>query len=269
MRSMNEGLLIGGVHVLSLLAAGDVPAAIVYRAGYVVDADGAPNAYGPNDTGLDYTKEAGHPARTITCPLCGGDGHANGGADVKCSQCGGAGTIHQPAKWWGVETVSGKPEDEPAVQGEDDPFPGMFIPATALGDPLRRRTDPRRYVDATVFPYVSVPPAVVALGARPGDVAAVCIEVDGGYKMVAAIIADVGPHNAIGEGSIALAQFLGLPADPRTSKLVEKKIVWILFPGSRTAPRWPRTLPDINAQVEALFNAFGGYEHAADVLAEP
>jgi cold shock CspA family protein len=35
--------------------------AILYRAKFAVDADGCPRAYGPNDTGLDWTANAGYP----------------------------------------------------------------------------------------------------------------------------------------------------------------------------------------------------------------
>ena len=61
--------------------------AILYRAKFAVDADGSPRAYGPNDSGLDWTANAGY-----------------------------------PGNWWGVVTdING----DPVIQGAGDPYPGM------------------------------------------------------------------------------------------------------------------------------------------------
>jgi hypothetical protein len=48
--------------------------ALVYRGGLMIDADGAPTAYGPDGKGLDHLANAG-----------------------------------KPGNWWGVVTVDGKP----------------------------------------------------------------------------------------------------------------------------------------------------------------
>lgn len=72
--------------------------------GAQVDGDGSPRCYGPNDTGLDFTANAGHP----------GD-------------------------WWGVETDNGNPTGNPIV----NPASGLWISDTSLhleGKPVNAET---------------------------------------------------------------------------------------------------------------------------------
>jgi hypothetical protein len=52
-------------------------------------------------------------------------------------------------------------------------------------------------------------------------------------KRCYAIVADIGPRNSIGEGSIALAKQLGINADPKRGG-VNNNIVYILFKKSGT-----------------------------------
>ena len=78
--------------------------AFFFVSGMAIDADGSPNAYHPDDTGLDALANAGEP------------GH-----------------------WNGIITDR---EGNPLIQQESDPFPGYYISCTSLSDETKKFTDP-------------------------------------------------------------------------------------------------------------------------------
>lgn len=204
-----------------------VDRALVWSAGLAIDADGSPDAYTPPGSGLR-----------------GRDALANAG---------------RPGNWWGVLTDSGKPDGTPIVQGPDDPCPGFYVSPTALCDPSRKRTDPRRYVDSAKVPYLAIPPELRAIGAKMGDVAHVL------YREIgcAAIVADAGPRGKIGEGSIALANALGIPSSPRHGG-VAHGVSTVLFLDS--ASGWPRAHEEIAQQTAEALAAWSGAGRIAEVL---
>jgi hypothetical protein len=104
--------------------------AIVWLSGMQIDADGSPNAYGPGNTGLDWTANAGH-----------------------------------PGNWWGVYSFN---HYTPNVQVAGDPSPGKYISTTALQDQSQALINPRRYVDSEKVPFI-VLPGGVHLGMKLGD----------------------------------------------------------------------------------------------------
>lgn len=107
---------------------------VVYEGGLAIDADGSPRAYGPNNTGLDWTANAGH-----------------------------------SGNWYGVATDS---SGNPIIQ--KSPYPGMYVSTTALQDHSKSVGDPARYVDSENVNYISVASDLIKLyGIRMGDVAAV------------------------------------------------------------------------------------------------
>jgi hypothetical protein len=215
-----QAIAVGGTQVWRAPGAEN---ALVYEGGLAIDADGAPDAYHPEDRGLDALANAGKP------------GH-----------------------WWGVVTAGGEESGEPVVQGPSDPKPGYYVSSTSLQDKSKKRTDPRRYVDSSSVPYLAVSPLVLAGklagGARVGDLAAVVSTATG--RVAYAVVADVGPKDKLGEGSIALAQALGVKdASPRRGG-ARSGIVYVVFPGSSAG--WPRTNEDIAAAGAKLFEAWGG-----------
>jgi hypothetical protein len=138
-------------HNVPIWSLGD-GSAVMFRSGMTIDADGAPNAYSPDNTGLDDLSNAGEP------------GH-----------------------WDGIVTDHG----EPFVQGADDPFPGFYVSQTALVDWSKERTDPARYVDASKIPYIVLPGELSRqFGARLGDFAVV-VNIRRGIA-ANAIFADIG-----------------------------------------------------------------------------
>lgn len=194
--------------------------AFFFRSGMTIDADGAPRAYHPvSANGLDALGNAG-----------------------------------KPGNWWALVTDNGKSTGKPVVQKESDPAPGFYISTTALEDTTKGRTDPRRYVDSSTIPYVVLPPDVMkTLKARMGDFAVVVNS--NNHKLSHVIVADQGPKGQIGEGSIALADALGIPSNPRHGGIANG-VLYLVFPGSGN--RKPRSLEEINTEAARLFEAWGG-----------
>ena len=195
--------------------------ALFFVAGMRIDADGAPRAYHPSGSppGLDFLANAGH-----------------------------------PGNFFGVVTDR---HGNPVVQSAHDPAPGFFVSPTSLQNSDRAVEDPGRYVDASAIPYIVLPALVRDKGgARLGDFATVRRRSNG--KVAHAIYADGGPAGRIGEGSIALAEALGLPSSPKHGGTNEKDIVYVLFAGSGNGR--PRTKAEINATGKKLLKAWGGLE---------
>jgi hypothetical protein len=196
------------------LAGGD---AFFFEAGMAIDADGAPDAYHPDDVGKDYLANAGY-----------------------------------PGNWWALVTDTGQPDGTPIVQGDDDPNPGYYVSTTALEDRTKVVTDPRRYVNSNEIPFVVLPYDQRG-GARLGDLGVVVNRANGTLAYV--IFADLGPKGHIGEGSIALAEALGINADPRRGG-ASGGVIYVLFPNSGDGT--PRSVAEINAESARLFEAWGG-----------
>jgi hypothetical protein len=184
--------------------------AFFYESGMTIDADGAPNAYHPDNSGLDDLANAGTPGR-----------------------------------WEGLAKDA---YGEPYIQGPDDPFPGYYVSETALADRSRPVNDPARYVDASRIPFIVLPGGMARqLGARPGDFAVVFNQRNG--KSSYAIFGDVGPIDRIGEGSMALADNLGIRSDARNGG-ARGGIVYLVFPGSGNGS--PRTNEEIVEEGQKL-----------------
>lgn len=187
--------------------------AFLFVAGMTIDADGAPNAYSPDNAGLDELSNAGEP------------GH-----------------------WNGIITGG---DGDPLIQKESDPFPGYYISCTSLADGSKEFGDPTKYVDASKIPYVVLPREVAERGgARLGDFAVV-VNLRSG-KSSFAIYADIG---TLGEGSIALADALGIRSNARDGGAY-RGILYVVFPGSGNHS--PRTMAEIESEGEKLVSAIGG-----------
>ncbi len=202
--------------------------AFFFTSGMTIDADGAPNAYNPENTGLDDLANAGEP------------GH-----------------------WEGI--LQDKNGDA-LVQGPDDPFPGFYISCTSLADWTKAPNDPTRFVDASKIPYIVLPGEVARQsGTWLGDMAVVLNLRTGDYSY--AIFADVG---TLGEGSIALANNLGISSDARHGG-TWWGVLYLVFPGS--GDHRPKTIDEIDRATQKLLDAWGGAAQlgacAKDQLAPP
>ena len=148
---------------------------IAFTAGMAICADGSPRAYHPDDIGLDWLDNA-----------------KDGG------------------KWVGIATDS---NGNPYIQSPNDPYPGYYVSQTKHVNPGFSVSDPRRYIDAETVAYVVVPDAILKLGVNMGD-KAIVTNMSNGMR-TEAIVAELGPDNEVGEGSIKLANMLGVPSNPR------------------------------------------------------
>ena len=158
-----------------------------------IDADGSPRAYGPNDTGLDYTANAGH-----------------------------------LGNWWALVTdLSGNP----VIQGEGDPAPGFYVSTTSLvANPLKPKTSPLHWVNSEEIPYIVVPGplARAAQGVVLGCHATITDSKT--RNTIAAVVADIGPATHLGEMSIAAAKALGLNHDAKNGGCSEKHFFYTFYP---------------------------------------
>jgi hypothetical protein len=198
--------------------------ALFFIAGMAVDADGAPNAYGPKEKpGLDFLENAGSPGNFF--------GIATGNDGKLCVQ----------------------------KTGE---FAGMFVSTTALQDSRRDVCDTEKYVDSRTIPYYVLPRRLPAqLGMKLGDLGMAFNTKNG--SLSPAVFAEIGPAVEIGEGSIALGKALGMRTDLRhrpPNAGQEDGVVYLVFPDTHGKPPWPRTLEDIRHSAEQAFAAWGGLD---------
>ncbi|HTZ73458.1 MAG TPA: glycoside hydrolase family 75 protein [Candidatus Aquilonibacter sp.] len=207
----NKGDLFG--HDVSIWSVGK--SAVMFRSGMTIDADGAPNAYNPQNTGLDDLSNAGGP------------GHWDG--------------------------LAADRDGNPIIQGPDDPFPGFYISQTALVDWSKGRNDPMRYVDASKVPYIVLPGVLSRrFGIRLGDFAVV---MNARRGIVAdAIFADIG---TLGEGSIALANDLGIWSDAREGG-TRGGVLYLIYAGS--GDHQPHSADEIESETNKIFQQWGGME---------
>lgn len=215
-------------------------AAYLFRTAAVkVDADGAPNAYHPDDMQLHCTKGEGF--KGLDCP-------ANAG--------------YPQSNWWQSALLPDPKDAKRAyIQPPPSPYAGFFVSQSSLTDPTKARTDPAKYVDARNVPYLVFPGKFNAMSGTGvmGDVGYAVNTRTG--KASAFIVAEVGPPNAdLGEMSIALASALGgTDPNPRTGAGVPKgETVYVVFPRSRLSPSWPLTNAQIDARAKELLDAVGG-----------
>ncbi|AFC28569.1 hypothetical protein PM3016_1651 [Paenibacillus mucilaginosus 3016] len=182
-----------------------------------VTAVGSPKAFHPNnELGLDFLNSAGN------------EGY-----------------------WWDLVTND---HGVPVVQGGGDPAPGYYVSRTILSDCKKQETDPTRYVDAAVVPYIALP-ARHLTGAKIGDLCAVVNT--GNSKIGYAIVADVGPDDSLGTGSIALAEELGIPSSPKIGG-AEDGILYIVFAQSGENRCTVKTREQVIQQAKWLFDKWGG-----------
>jgi hypothetical protein len=192
--------------------------AVLFHAGMYVDADGAPNAYGPHNRGLDFTANAVRGGRFLS--------------------------------------VATHPDGKPVIQ-RSGRFKGFYVSTTSLHNAAGSPTAPGTYVDARKVPYIVLPPEFMKqFGMALGDLAMVTNRRNG--KSSFAIFADIGPPGKIGEGSIALAHALGINDDPRYGGTGDFSIAYLVFPDSGLGPGKLRSAKEIKTSGLRAFKRWGG-----------
>lgn len=205
-----------------------------------VDADGAPNAYHPNDIGLHCTNGVGF--KGLDCP-------ANAG--------------YPKSLWWSSVLV---PDPKDKTKGYVQPHgahKGFFVSQTSLKAENKSALNVSKYVDATSIPYLVFPRSFYKKKGTGslGDFG-YALNLENG-KVSPFIVAEIGPPEArLGEMSIALGSALGgRNPNPRTGKGAPTgKVVYIVFPRSRKIPSWPLTQNQITSVALSLLDTAGGTE---------
>jgi hypothetical protein len=219
-RPQPEDACLGSPELFALktqdLSVFKIHSGVLLSAGMTIDADGAPNAYGPKNRGLDYTANA------------------------------------RGAGGWVALVTNAK--GRPILQ-RTGPYRGYYVSTTSLQQPnIRDPRDPRRYLDARRIPYIALPPDFARrFGIGLGDLARVVNTKSG--RSAYAIFADVGPKGRIGEGSIALAHKLRIASNPRHDSAPDG-VTYLIFPGSALRRRGAITAARINSAGARLYRAW-------------
>ncbi len=211
--------LLAGAVFLAMAAAGSA---------YAFANDGT-TAQVHNETG--YQASAGPGADELRDAVSGCDTQLSDGeyaendgdtADIPVCETGGA--VH----WKADFDVDCDGQRSEKCNENTDPW---YQPETAFtqsdGKPLNSATLPH-----VVVPGVSDIWSYKDSGISGGTVAAVVHE----DKVAYAVVGDVGPQAAIGEGSYALAEQLGIDPDPHSGGISGKVVDFVLFPGVEASP---------------------------------
>lgn len=203
----------------------------------LVDADGAPNAYHPDD-------------QPDACP--------DEGLGIDCLEAAG----YPNGSWWQTVLAADPANpDQPAIQA-DGPHKGYFVSMTSL-----RNTDfagpasPASYVDAARIPYLVLPAPIYRTDGmgEMGDIGW-AMNLDNG-RATPFVIADEGPIEPLGEASVAFWRALGSAPNPRNGEgLPDGRIVYVVFPGSRAdaAIGWPIERKALAQAARSRLAAVGG-----------
>lgn len=199
-----------------------------------IDADGAPNAYGPDDQGLDSLRDAGYP-----------NGH-----------------------WKNTLVPDPNNSSTPFVQ-RCGPFKGFYVSTTSLSDSSKCVTSPNRYVDASTVPYIAFPLRFYSEHGtgQLGDVG-VAINLSNG-KSSEFIIADIGSKaEKLGEISIKLAENLGgRRVNPRSGAGAPRgPILYVVFPEDPLKGRARFSVDAIAARARVDMHALGGRKAISECL---
>lgn len=184
-------------HLLATIADQEIfqhdNGSFAFLAGLTIDGDGSPCCYGPDNSGLDFTANAGH-----------------------------------PGNWYGILTNDA---GNPIIQGANDPYPGMYISPTSLEHREYSFTDPRRYLDSETISYV-VCPGLLARKAK-GAVLGCRVVVTNTRtdKTIHAVCGDIGPATHLGEASMHVATLLGIASSPRNGGTEEHIIRYTFHAG--------------------------------------
>lgn len=239
--------------------------ALMFTSQMMVNTDGAPDAYHPDDDGIT------HLCNGISVgPDC--DWKARCMPDYRKAKEEG---FKGPTKICFFAMVTDK-EGVPLVQTEDQPKPGYFISTTALTQPGVLPQKPQAYLDSHQIPYIVIPVKWNRRegyqGIKLGDYAVVLRKSN--RKISYAIVGDLGPNNKLGEASINVHQALG--NDPfmmrygkrRAMRGIDKMdVIYLIFPGSRKTDV-VITKEIIDAEGQKLLQQFGGEEWLLALFAQ-
>lgn len=195
-----------------------------------IDADGAPNAYGP--------------------PQFAGDREGSG-LDSLVNACYPPGA-HDPLgqeDWRGILVADPSDPAKPFLKPD-----GYYISQTSLCDRSKGDLEPDKFIDAAHCSYIVMPQFFIShLGMRLGDL---CVLAHSGVgKPVVAIVGDTCPFiEELGEMSIRCASKLGgVDVSPRDGVTFPRgQIVCRMLKHSAVELRWPLTDEFLQALLPAI-----------------
>ena len=197
---------------------------IVFLGRFTIDADGAPRAYGPNNSGLDDLGNAG-----------------------------------RPGNWWALATTAAGcgPSGTPVLQANDDPAPGFYVSKTTMENTAFSCRKQRRYVNSDAISYVALPRAVATIVGNQGKLTVVQ---RGAFGPAFAVHADQAPAFGVGEGSMELARAVGLNPDPRRGGTGARELLFVVLP-QRVG--FPADNLAVQSAARTAFEAWGGFARLA------
>lgn len=186
-----------------------------------IDADGHPRAYAPHNRGLDDTANAGSEGNWFALAT-----------DAK--DCGR--------------------EGKPLIQKSGDPAPGFYVSKTTL-TAGGKCGDQRNYVHSGEIPYVALSPVVSEVDRKLNEGKFAVVYNPGNDRLALAMHVDHAPAYGIGEGSMALADALGVNSDPRRGGMSRRKLIFIVL-DQRMG--FPKSREEVEAGAKAAFERWGG-----------
>jgi hypothetical protein len=207
-----------------------------FTCGAAICVDGAPNAYGPNDSGTDANKAAGHNKGDAQTYKRGDNGRHLLVEGKKVPE-----KLYGNTNWWGVVTNTGKNDGAPIVKTEGD-HAGFYISTTSYnyaGFGTRKDVQ-ERYVNANIVPYAVLSKefldflkAKKLTPVKLGDLIHVKNN-DNGSEIWTGFLEGRNEDDRIGEVSKAAAEVLGINSDPRKGGVDAPIITYTVYPN--TAP---------------------------------
>lgn len=230
--------------------------AIAFASQMQVNTDGAPDSYHPDDKGITH--------------IC--NGVSLGASCTWEANClptfrqAKAENFRGPTRICFFAMVADN-QGVPVIQGGADPQPGFFVSTTALKQPGADPLTPAGQVDSNTVPFAVIPRTWQSKpepGPKLGDFGVAVRRSTG--TVVPFVIADIGPGNKLGEGSVALHQALG--NDPFQMRFGVRRarrgishpdVFYAIFPG--TAARGEKfTAEMVRTHAQQSLAAFGGEE---------
>ncbi|HIV57573.1 MAG TPA: peptidoglycan-binding protein [Candidatus Stackebrandtia faecavium] len=210
-------ILVAGVAFLAMAAAGGTHV-------FADDVAASSDETGPQIAAGPDADELRDRVSGCETQLSDGEYAENDGDAADIAVCESGGAVHWKADF--DVDCDGQRSDQ--CNENTDPW---YQPETAFpqsdGEPLNSATLPH-----VVVPGVSDIWSYKDAGIGGGTVAAVVFE----DKVAYAVVGDVGPQTAIGEGSYALAEQLGIDPDPQSGGIGGKVVDFILFPDATADP---------------------------------
>jgi hypothetical protein len=239
-----------------------------------VDADGAPNAYHPENIpeALDHLANAGAVIEYLGAPkLFAKDGESTRKwmdlfREARTKDFRG----YPKFVWWGIVHDNGKP-----IEQTTGKYAGYYISETTLTYRDKPERSLERQVDSATVPYLALPRKLAPADNGPmrlGDLAVVLDEETG--RHVYAIIGDTRPAEWAAEGSVCLAERIGggMRSGRRAGYDMERNCTVLVFPYSGDGRDGGLAIGDINARGAAALDAWGGIERlktSVPLLPEP